>query len=321
MVRAMYDAVTLDQLRALVTVAEEGSFSAAARRLKRVQSAISTSMANLESQLGVRIWDRSHKVATLTHEGRAVVAAAERVLAEADGLRRLAEGMEKGLEATVSLAIEALFPVSALVDLCSAFAREFPSVELRVDTEVMSAVAARVLSGAATLGVVGPHGLSPALARHPLGALRMLPVVSRSHPLADLGAKLDDAALESIVQIVLSERNEGGVPDQAVLSPRTWRVADLHTKHMMLRAGLGWGNLPEHLARPDIDARQLVEIRPSSWSSVDGTLSLSAVHKKSTVLGPAHLWWLERLKVSCAQPEPNAKEPPRRKQKRGHLET
>src|SRR5678810_1069601 len=99
----MYDPVTLDQLRALVTVVEEGTFSAAARKLRRVQSAVSSSMANLEERLGLPIWDRSKKVATLTVQGRAVVAAARRVLAEADALRQLSSTMASGLEATVSL--------------------------------------------------------------------------------------------------------------------------------------------------------------------------------------------------------------------------
>ena len=42
----MFDPITLDQLRVLATVVDEGSFSAAARKLRRVQSAVSTSMAN-----------------------------------------------------------------------------------------------------------------------------------------------------------------------------------------------------------------------------------------------------------------------------------
>ena len=69
----MLEAVTLDQLRVLITVAEEGSFSAAARKLKRVQSAISQAMANLEGQLGLLLWDRSAKVPKSTEIGRAHV--------------------------------------------------------------------------------------------------------------------------------------------------------------------------------------------------------------------------------------------------------
>src|SRR5580704_321082 len=108
----MYDPVTLDQLHAFVSVVEEGSFSAAARKLKRVQSAISTSMANLENQLGVPIWDRTTKVAKLTDQGKAVLGSARRVLAEVDGLRRLTSGMVMGLEASVSLCVDALFPLN-----------------------------------------------------------------------------------------------------------------------------------------------------------------------------------------------------------------
>src|SRR6187551_3724083 len=163
MVRCMYDPVSLDQLRALVAVVEEGSFSAAARKLKRVQSAISTSMSNLETQLGVHVWDRATRVATLTQQGQAVLAAARRVLMEMDSLRRLASGLTTGLEPIVSLCVDALFPLGVLLEVCAEFAKQFPSVDLRVDTEVLSAVSARVLEGGAPLGIVSSRGIAPGL--------------------------------------------------------------------------------------------------------------------------------------------------------------
>src|SRR5215468_4089216 len=118
---AVLESFTLDQLRALIAVSEEGSFSAAARKLHRVQSAISTSMANLETQLGIPLWDRSAKVARLTEQGQAVLAAARRVCTEVDSLRKLAAGMGIGLEASVSLCVDILFPLTALVNLCEQF--------------------------------------------------------------------------------------------------------------------------------------------------------------------------------------------------------
>ncbi|MDB4974642.1 MAG: lysR [Myxococcaceae bacterium] len=303
----MYDRVTLDQLRAFVTVVEQGSFSAAARKLRRVQSAISTSMANLEAQLAVRVWDRSTKIARLTPEGQAVLAAARRVLAEVDGLHRLTDGMVGGLEAHVSLCLDALFPLPALIDTCTAFAREFPQVALRIDTQVMSAVSARVLSGEATLGVVSPLGLSPGLERHALATIHMVPVVRPDHPLALHRGRIPGELFASAVQIVLSERSESvegrasGVADQAVLSPRTWRVADLHTKHMMLCAGLGWGNLPEQLVRDDLRTNRLVVIHPEAWGDEEHMLHLTAVYRSDTKLGPAHRWMLDKLALLCAR--------------------
>lgn len=296
----MADPVTLDQLRTLVTVVEQGNFSAAARKLRRVQSAVSASMANLEGQLGVPIWDRSTRVATLTEQGSAVLAAARRVLAEADSLVRLTSGMVMGVEARVSLCVDAFYPIRALVDLCREFAAAFPAVDLRLDTEVLTSVSRAVLEGRATLGIASPLGILPGLEREVLAPIRMVPVAGARHPLARVKARLSAAALAEHVQIVLSERSEG-VADQAVLSPRTWRVVDLSTKHALLLGGLGWGNLPEHLVRDDLARARLIEIRPAAWRADEHVLSLSAVYRSDTTFGPAHRWLLQRMGELCAR--------------------
>lgn len=297
----MLDALTLDQLRVLLVVVETGSFSAAGRRLRRVQSAISQAMANLEAQLGLIIWDRRARIPRLTDAGRGVVVAARRVCAEVDELRRLAAGMAAGLEAEVSLCVDALMPVAALVDYCAAFAAAYPTVGLRVDSQTMSAVSARVLAGSATLGVTVPMGVLPGLERVALAPVHMVPVVAPGHPLARRRGRLSSAQLGEHVQVVLSERGgeTTGVPDQAVLSPRTWRVADLHTKHALLLAGLGWGNLPAPIIADDLTRGRLIRIRPDAWADDEHTLHLTAVYRSDAVLGPAHRWTLDRLAQLC----------------------
>lgn len=305
---------TLDQLRALIAVSEEGSFSAAARKLHRVQSAVSTAMANLETQLGVPLWDRSTRVARLTAQGQAIVAAARKVCTEVDGLRKLADGMVVGLEAQVSLCVDMLFPVTALVALCKQFRDEFPSVDLRVDTQVMTGVSARVLDGSATIGVAIPMGVAPGLERKVLTTIQMVPVVAPGHPLAAIRGAISAARLRDSIQFVLSELHGEGHPDQAVLSSRTWRVRDLHTKHALLRAGLGWGNLPEHLVRDDLRAGRLVKIRVEAWGEDEHTLYLSAVHRGDVTFGPAHRWLLSQLEHLCLRDDTARKSvPPRRR--------
>ncbi|MDC0667242.1 LysR family transcriptional regulator [Nannocystis radixulma] len=299
----MIGEVTLDQLRVLVAVAEAGSFSAAARRLRRVQSAVSQAIGNLERQLEVAIFDRSTRVPTLTEPGRAILAAARRVAGEVDALRGVAAGLAQGLEPAVSLCVDALFPLQVLVALCREFAAAFPTVALRVDTETMSDVAARVLAGAATLGVAAPIAVAPGLERRPLAPIRMIAVAAAGHPLARVRGKIISARLADHVQVVLSERGTAGVPDQAVLSPRTWRVADLHTKQALLRAGLGWGNLPAAMIEDDLRAGRLVAIQPAAWAEDEHTLHLAAIHRADTILGPAHRWIVERLATLCAADE------------------
>jgi DNA-binding transcriptional LysR family regulator len=298
----VYDPVTLDQLRAFVTIVEQGSFSAAAKKLQRVQSAISKSLANLEDQLGVALFDRStKKAAKLSRGGTTVLAAARRVLLEVDVLKRVTSGLALGVEPSISLCVDALFPPAVLVELCARFSAAMPAVDLRIDTQFMSAVSARVLTGEATLGVVASAGVAPSLARTPLATVAMIPVVGPAHPLAAIDGQVSLVQLAGAVQLVLSERHEAGVPDRGVLSPRTWRVADLSTKHAMLRANLGWGNLPEHVARDDLRTGTLVAIRPESWSPEAGKVTLYVIHRSDTSLGPAHRWLVDCLVTLCAR--------------------
>ena len=299
MVCCVLDPITLDQLRKLAAVVDEGSFSAAARKLHRVQSAVSTAMANLEDQLAVPLWDRRTRVPALTDAGKAVLAAARRVLVDVDALRTLAAGMAMGVEPAVSLCVDAVFPVRALVAACKQFAGAFPQVALRVDVQTMSAVAERVAGGAATIGVASSAVQLGELERQALAPIRMVPVVAAAHPLAKLRGRVAMAALAEHVQIVLSERADAGMPDQGVLSPRTWRVSDLETKRALLRAGLGWGNLPAHLARGDLDRGRLVRIRPAAWADDEHTIHLVAVYRRDAALGPAHRWVLDQLGQQC----------------------
>ena len=70
----MLQSVSFDQLRMFVAAADEGSFSAAARRVQRTQSAVSEAILNLEAQLGVVLFDRSGRYPKLTIEGAVLLA-------------------------------------------------------------------------------------------------------------------------------------------------------------------------------------------------------------------------------------------------------
>lgn len=308
----MSDAITLDQLRTFIATAEEGSFSAAGRKLQRVQSAVSYAMANLETQVGVTLWDRSSKIPVLTPQGKVLLASARRICAEVDELKRVAHGLTEGLEAEVSLAVDALLPTRAVVDLCREFAEQFPEVELRLYTETLSAVSALVLAGTCQIGVVGPAALAPGLTRAHLVSVRMVPVVAPAHPLAALATRrIPTATLAEHIQIVLSERAGSATPDQATLSARVWRVADLATKKALLLAGLGWGNLPEHMIDRELTRKTLIRIRPAAWGDDAWNLSLGVVHRSELAQGPAARWLLGRLPVLCSR-EPGVRSSRRR---------
>src|SRR6478672_10691456 len=117
---------TLDQLRVFLTVVDLGSFAAAARKLGRATSVISYSIANLEAQLGVSLFDReSTRKPQLTGAGRTVLSEARNVTNGISGLRTKVKGLLEGLEAEIHLVLDVMLPPCRMVDALKAFRAEF----------------------------------------------------------------------------------------------------------------------------------------------------------------------------------------------------
>src|SRR5712672_2464941 len=98
----MLDAVSLDQLRTLIAAVDEGSFSAASRKLLRAQSVVSETISKLEEQIGVQLFDRTGRYPKLTSAGSAVLGDARSIIAGVDLLKARAKGMSVGVEPELS---------------------------------------------------------------------------------------------------------------------------------------------------------------------------------------------------------------------------
>src|ERR1700730_15358775 len=115
------DGMSLDQVRTFIAAAEEGSFSAAGRKLRRRQSVVSHTLASLERQLGVKLFDRSGRYPRLTGHGQALLNDARSIADAMDGFKAHAKTRREGLEPELSLAIDAMYPMSALTEAVGAF--------------------------------------------------------------------------------------------------------------------------------------------------------------------------------------------------------
>jgi len=249
---------TLDQLRVFLTVIDVGSFAGAARKLNRATSVISYSISNLEAQLGVTLFDReSTRKPQLTEPGRTVLAEARTVSHGIDGLRAKVKGLLQGLEPEVHLALDVMLPTARIADALKAFRSEFPTVTLRLHMEALGGVTQLLLDRVATIGVSGPLPGNAGVAgieRIGVGDVVLIPVASPDHPLARAGKNKPGAGRDH-VQLVLTDRSPlTGKIDFAVVSPRTWRLADLGSKHMLLKEGIGWGNMPVPMVQEDLDS-------------------------------------------------------------------
>src|SRR3546814_12283689 len=93
----MLDGISLDQLRAFIAAVDEGSFSAAARKLYRVQSAVSGWVGGLENQLDVVLFDRTTRFPKLTPAGALLLVDSRHVVSGVDAMKARAKLMAGGL--------------------------------------------------------------------------------------------------------------------------------------------------------------------------------------------------------------------------------
>jgi DNA-binding transcriptional LysR family regulator len=223
-----------------------------------------------------------------------MLADARQVARSVDDLRARASGLIAGLEAELGLAVDVMFPTARLVAVLEAFARNFPTVALRLRVEALGGVVDQVLQRACGLGISGPMGIrADRVEVRPLCQIELIPVCAPTHPLASIAPPLPASALHAHVQLVLTDRTkltEG--QDFGVISPRTWRLGDLGAKQALLCAGLGWGNVPAHMVCDDIRAGRLVRLDPDQ----PGILyQLLLIHRADAPPGPAMRWLAERL--------------------------
>src|SRR5271154_6588395 len=104
-----------------MAIVDAGSFAGAARKLGRATSVISYSIANLEAQLGVSLFDReTTRRPQLTEAGRTVLLEARTIATGIDGLRAKVRGLLQGLEAEIRLVLDAMLPAARVVDALKA---------------------------------------------------------------------------------------------------------------------------------------------------------------------------------------------------------
>ena len=302
----MLDNLTLDQMRVLIAVAEEGSFSAAARRLGRVQSAVSQAIQTLEENLRLTLFDRSAKTPVLTDAGRVVLNDARQVVQRADALRMHAETIAGGSEPQLAFAVDPLFPTDLLMESLRALQAAFPCLTVSLLTEGLGATEQRLRDGQARFAIysilaTGAEDLEAEFLTH----IHMVPVVAANHALAREPGPLTREILEQQIQLVVTDRSsltqnlKGGI-----YSARVWRFADFSTRLEYLLGGFGWCHMPWHMIGEHVRTGRLKQLDISQSKGL--TMPVHVVRQRGTRLGPASRWLIADLQQRLAEWNPLA---------------
>jgi DNA-binding transcriptional LysR family regulator len=298
----MLERLTLDQLRVMIAVADTGSFSAAARRLGRVQSAISQSAQSLEATLGVALFDRDGKTPVLTDAGRVLLVGARELVRGAETLKARAESIADDVEPEVTLAVDAAFPTPPLMASLKGLSALFPCVPVALFTEHLGGAEQRLRDQTARLAIYAPlPGGIRDLEAEFLASVPMVPVVAADHPLATVEGPIARDALLPHVQLVLTDRTQSSVGlGGGILSVRIWRFADMATRLQYLLGGFGWCNMPLHLVGTHIQAGRLRRLLIQEHGN-GLSFALHAVYAPGRPPGRAGRWLIDDLRIRLTQ--------------------
>lgn len=270
--------MNLRQLRSISTIMQQGSFAAAGDRIGLSHSAISVQMQQLESSLGIELFDRSSRPVTLTVEGARIANIAGEVLDKLETIKQVASGTE-----TLDSVAIGFIPTTVqnlLPRVLDALREEFPTLQVRVKSglsgELAAAVARRELDYAllTTPVVEIPELDITAIASEPFYVIA---------PIDRAGIKADDELLRSMPYIAFSRRTWVGQHIAAKLQQRGIHIREsieidsLEAIENLVARGFGVSIVPRRLhavINPEnivqlpfgtpVDTRQLALVQPVS---------------------------------------------------------
>lgn len=243
--------ITLRQLQAFAAVAETKNFTRAAQRLHIAQSAISLLVKELESDLGVRLLDRTTRHVELTDPGVEFRSYAEKLIGDLEHAVRHTQELVERKRGRIAVAAPPFLATVLLPRAISEFQKEFPGVRIVLIDARTDQIVARVKSGEADIGVGTFASDEDGITRSLLGRDELLVFCPRRHPLA-AARRPTWSDLAGLPAIALSRESgirglveKGYAAAQSTLAP-VYEVAQITTALALVEAGLGISVLPTY---------------------------------------------------------------------------
>ena len=281
-------AFTSDSVQVFLAALDHGSFSAAARALSRVPSAVSMTIAHLEAELAVQLFDRSGREPRPTAAARALEPQARLLAGQLQQLNAQALALTQGLEERLTLAIAPELLASRWTAPLAALAHEYPLLQVEVLTAPQVDALALVferpsIDGREGFQEVGTETLVAVMApQHPVLMAARAAAQARGAP--PEAAMLREEHLTTTRQIVVASRDLGQTDPRFVFARHHWRTDNHLAALGLIEAGLGWGWQPRALAEPRIQAGTLAEMHFANLSN-GVSLWVDVVWSKERPLG------------------------------------
>ena len=298
------DVLTPDALSMLQTIAQSGSFAAAARAMGMVPSALTYRVRQMEDALDVLLYDRSSRQARMTEAGAELLREAARLLGEVDAVANRVKRVATGWESQFTIAVDTIIAKTTMMELCEAFYAMSPPTQIRLRDETLSGTLETLTSGQADLAIgTGPDSNNiPGIQTKTLGTTHFVFAVAPHHPLAQAPEPLSDEVIQRhrAVAVADSVQRGSGLTFGIFRGQEVFTVASMHEKLDAQLRGLGAGHLPEGMAHRYLETGRLV------FKQTERAKRLVTVHyawrnAKAQTPGRAMQWWLAQLESATTR--------------------
>ena len=248
--------VTLEQWRALLAVIDAGGYAKAAERLNKSQSAVSYAISQLETALGVKVFQLQGRKAVASPAGELLYRRAKQLLAQAEQLEKSAGCLSAQVEPLIKIAADIIIPPVCVLQCLALFALDFPDTRVEVFESVLSGTEDALLQRQVDLAIGGrvPTGFMG----EKLLTVAMHGVSSPDHPLQLLGRPINVEDMRLHRQIIVRDsgqyrRHTEGWQE----ADQRWTVSHIKTSLDAIRLGLGYAWLPDAYTHDDIATGRL----------------------------------------------------------------
>ncbi len=256
--------ISLEQWAAFKAVVDQGSFAMAAEELNKSQSSISYAIARLNETLPSPVLQLEGRKAVLTEDGKILYRRASQLLQQAEETEETASLLAKGLEAEVTIAVDVLLEIGALLPALAKFSDSCPFTRIKILETSLSGTEEALLEKRANIviGAKVPAGFMGT----PLLRVQMIPVARPDHPLFTLAQnaatkEIAEWELRSHRQVVLRDTGYRREQDAGWLgSGQRWTVSHFSSSLKILEAGLAFAFLPHGWVSPYLQQGKLQQL-------------------------------------------------------------
>lgn len=251
-----------DHVELFLAVLDHGSFSAAARALGRVPSAVSMGVANMEAELGLTLFDRSNREVRPTASGEALAPHARLVAGQLSQLRVHAQELSQGLESRLSIAVTEDISPAHYMPAIHELATRYPLLDVEVSSAPQDDAMSMLRNDRVSLCLAfGGLQVSAKESFQFVAHERLVATVAPSHPALKPGK--DPIHLEDLVdvrQVFVASRDQPLSDARPLVGANRWRTDSLGVALAMVEAGIGWGNFPLSVVEPLLATRRLIRL-------------------------------------------------------------